>query len=151
MTIEELARALLGAMQQRSSNPLHPVSRNSAVSELNSIVDPISPIEWRRLEVKLEPLFRKAFDQLERWELIESKYGQSETSGYIVLTEKGIAATAKFDYENLRQRRLLVPEMLHPNDRRQLELPVVLPHLRSLPELPHVNVTHSELSFPGWP
>jgi uncharacterized protein (TIGR02391 family) len=117
MTIEELARALLGAMQQRSSNPLHPVSRNSAVSELNSIVDPISPIEWRRLEVKLEPLFRKAFDQLERWELIESKYGQSETSGYIVLTEKGIAATAKFDYENLRQRRLLVPEMLHPKFR----------------------------------
>jgi uncharacterized protein (TIGR02391 family) len=114
MTVEELAFALLGAMQQRRSNPLHPVSRNSAVSELNSIIDPISPMDWRRLEVRLEPLFRKAFDQLERWELIEAKYGQSESSGYIVLTEKGIAATARVDYENLRQRRLLVPEMMHP-------------------------------------
>jgi len=36
----------------------------------------------------------------------------------------------------------------NPRDRRQLELPVVLPHLRLLPGLPHVNVTRSELDLP---
>lgn len=35
-------------------------------------------------------------------------------------------------------------------DRRQLELPVVLPHLRSLPVLPHSNVTHSKLNILGF-
>jgi len=33
-------------------------------------------------------------------------------------------------------------------DRRQLDLPVVLPHLGLLPGLPHVNVTGSELDMP---
>ena len=89
MTREELARALLQAMQQRRNDPTQRTNRESAVSELFSITDEISPMERRRLESKLEPAFRKAFDQLESWELIEPDAGMNGKNGYVVLTDKG--------------------------------------------------------------
>jgi Protein of unknown function (Hypoth_ymh)/IrrE N-terminal-like domain len=49
----------------------------------------------------------------ERWELIEPEAGVNGKNGYVVLTEKGAESDAQVDFENLRQRRLLVPEMLH--------------------------------------
>jgi uncharacterized protein (TIGR02391 family) len=113
MTREELAYALLRSMQQRENHPIQRVNRESAVSELFSLTDVISPMEWRRLETKLEPAFRKAFEQLERWELIEPDAGMNGKNGYVVLTEKGSESNAQVDFENLRQRRLLLPEMLH--------------------------------------
>lgn len=113
MTCEELAQGLLLSMQQRQHHLVERVNRESAVSELFSLTDPISPMEQRRLEARLEPAFRKAFDQLERWELIEPEAGVNGKNGYVVLTEEGAESDAHVDFENLRQRRLLLPEMLH--------------------------------------
>jgi hypothetical protein len=114
LTREDLAYALLRCMQERRGDPIHPVNRDSAVSELFSITDPISPMERRALEKKLNVAFRKAFEQLESWELVEPAEGENGRNGYIVLTEKGITTDAQVDFESLRQRRLLVTEMLHP-------------------------------------
>jgi hypothetical protein len=114
VTQEELARALLRSMQERRGDPIHPVNRDSAVSELFSIADPISPVDRRNLEKKLDTVFRKAFEQLESWELIEPAEGDNGKNGYVVLTEKGVEHEARLDFERLRQRRLLVAEMLHP-------------------------------------
>jgi uncharacterized protein (TIGR02391 family) len=114
LTREDLAYALLRCMQERRGDPIHPVNRDSAVSELFSITDPISPMERRALEKKLNMAFREAFEQLESWELIEPAEGENGKNGYIVLTEKGVKTNARVDFEGLRQRRLLVSEMLHP-------------------------------------
>lgn len=114
LTREDLAYALLRCMQERRGDPIHPVNRDSAVSELFSITDPISPMERRALERKLSAAFRKAFEQLESWELIEPAEGENGKNGFIVLTEKGVNSEALVDFGNLRQRRLLVAEMLHP-------------------------------------
>jgi uncharacterized protein (TIGR02391 family) len=114
MTREELAHALLRSMQERQHHPIQRVNRESAVSELFALTDAISPMERRRLETKLEPAFRKAFEQLERWELIEPEASMNGKNGYLGLTEKGEQSNAQVDFENLRQRRLLLPEMLHP-------------------------------------
>ncbi len=113
---EELAQALLRCMQQRKGDQIHRVNRNSAVSELFSITDPISqnPVERRCLEKKLDTVFRKAFDLLENWEFIEPEGGYNGKNGYVVLTENGAEHEARVDFESLRQRRLLVAEMLHP-------------------------------------
>jgi hypothetical protein len=89
LTREDLAYALLRCMQERRDDPIHPVNRDSAVSELFSITDPISPMERRALERKLNAAFRKAFEQLESWELIEPAEGENGKNGYIVLTKKG--------------------------------------------------------------
>lgn len=113
MTREELACALLRCMQQRRGNPIHPANREGAVSELFSITDSISPMERRTLEKKLNGAFRKAFDQLESWDLIEPAEGDNGKNGYIMLTEKGVKSDARVDFEGLRQRRLLLPEMVH--------------------------------------
>jgi hypothetical protein len=43
------------------------------------------------------------------------------------------------------RRRIKAPKQ---GDRRQLELPVVLPHLGMLPGPPHVNVTGLDLDMP---
>ena len=114
LTREDLAYALLHCMQERRSDPIHPVNRDAAVSELFSITDPISPMDRRALEKKLDTAFRKAFEQLESWELIEPAEGMNGKNGYIVLTEKVVKTDARVDFEGLRQRRLLVAEMLHP-------------------------------------
>lgn len=113
LTREELAYALLRSMQERQHHPVQRVNRESAVSELFSLTGSISPMEQRRLETKLEPAFRKAFEQLEVWDLIEPEPGMNGKNGYMQLTEKGEQSNAQVDFENLRQRRLLVPEMLH--------------------------------------
>src|SRR3984957_197495 len=114
LTRENLAYALLRCMQERRSDPIQPVNRDYAVSELFPITDPISPMDRRALEKKLDAAFRKAFEQLESWDLIEQADGMNGKNGFIVLTEKGVKADAHVDFEGLRQRRLLVAEMLHP-------------------------------------
>jgi hypothetical protein len=57
LTREDLAHALLHCMQERRSDPIHPVNRDSAVSELFSITDPISPMDRRAPEKKLDTAF----------------------------------------------------------------------------------------------
>ena len=89
LTREDLAYALLRCMQERRSDPIHPVNRDSAASELFSITDPIGPMDRRALEKKLNMAFREAFEQLESWELIEPAEGENGKNGYIVLAEKG--------------------------------------------------------------
>ncbi len=51
---------------------------------------------------------------MESWELIGPAAGMNGKNGYIVLTEKGLKTDPQVDFEGLRQRRLLVAEMLHP-------------------------------------
>jgi len=113
LTREDLAYALLRCMQERRGNPIYPINRESAVLELFSITDSISPMDRRALEKKLNVAFRKAFEQLESWDLIEPAEGENGKNGFIELTEKGVKSEARVDFESLRQRRLLVPEMLH--------------------------------------
>jgi uncharacterized protein (TIGR02391 family) len=103
-------------MQIRRSSPLLGLAnRDSAVTELFSVGDPSlpSPVQLRELENKLHRAFRRSFKLLEDWELIEPAEGENGKNGYLVLTEKGINAAAEPNFEAVRQRGLLVPEMLH--------------------------------------
>lgn len=114
LSTPDLAHALLSAMQQPHNNPLRNTNHKDAYRELNTIVDnPLSPMEWRKLEPKLETAFRKAFNQLEEWGLIEPMPGMNGDNGFIQLTDEGVKSIAKVDYEVARQRQLLKPDMLH--------------------------------------
>ena len=116
LTPAELAWAMLEAMRQRKMDPIRGMAnRDAAVTELFRVGDPnaASPILQRQLEKDLRTAFRKGFRQLEEWELIESAEGENGKNGFVMLTEKGVGADARTDFEAVRQRGLLAPEMLH--------------------------------------
>lgn len=116
LTPTELAWAIIEAMQQRRRDPVGGmVNRESAVTELFRIGDPTvpSPMQLRSFERDLRTAFRKSFKLLEEWNLIEPADGENGKNGFLVLTENGISAASPTDFEAVRQRGLLTPEMLH--------------------------------------
>lgn len=116
-TTAELAWAILESMQQRSGHPTEGmVNRNSAVGELFPLGSrqAENPMERRKLEKELERAFRSAFDLLEEWQLIEPAEGVNGKNGYLALTEEGASSADRTDFESIRHRALLMPEMLHP-------------------------------------
>lgn len=67
------------------------------------------------LRERLERNFRRGFDTLERDGLIEPASGMNGANGFVVLTPEGRSAAANpVDFEMVRVRARLIPEMLHP-------------------------------------
>jgi uncharacterized protein (TIGR02391 family) len=116
LTPTELAWAILDVMQKRRRDPVRGmVNRDSAVTEMFRVGDPTLPSSMglRTLEKDLRAAFRKSFKLLEEWDLIEPADGENGKNGFLVLTERGMTTIATIDFEAIRQRGLLVPEMLH--------------------------------------
>ncbi|MFN3624934.1 MAG: TIGR02391 family protein [Hyphomicrobium sp.] len=71
--------------------------------------------EMQRIRETLERNFRRAFDALERADLIEPALGMNGQQGAMVLTGEGkTAAENPLDFDVVRVRARLVPDMLHP-------------------------------------
>jgi uncharacterized protein (TIGR02391 family) len=71
--------------------------------------------QMQDLRERLERNFRRAFNTLKRDRLIEPASGMNGTNGFVVLTAEGRQAAEKpVDFEMVRVRKRLVPEMLHP-------------------------------------
>jgi hypothetical protein len=78
--------------------------------------DNLRPREMQELRERLERNFRRAFDVLEQNRLIEPASGMNGTNGFVVLTPEGEqAAEAPIEFDLVRVRARLVPEMLHRN------------------------------------
>lgn len=115
LTTAELARALLEAMRERALDPTAGMAnRDFAVTELFSLDANVDPMRRRQIEKDLGSSFRAAFKLLDEWELIEPADGTNGKNGYVTLTEKGRASQERVDFDEVRQRSLLAPEMLHP-------------------------------------
>ena len=116
MTADELAWAMLEAMQQRARIPTNSKAYRDAANELFDISDPPpqNPVQHRDLKKKLDSALKRGFKRLEEWDFIEPDDGIGGDSSYLVLTEQGAKADGKVDFERVRQRNLLSAEMLHP-------------------------------------
>jgi hypothetical protein len=114
----ELQLAILNAMAERARTPTGGMAnRHQSAAEVinHAAMHGNLPFkEKRELEKRLERNFRRAFDTLERSELIEPASGINGTNGFVVLTPEGQkAAECPVDFELVRTRKRLVPEMLH--------------------------------------
>ncbi len=117
LTPEELARALLEDMQARAQDPVGGMAMRYALGA--ALVTPAIYGSIRRTPRELKTLLdkagRDAYALLERCDLIESDVGINGMNGYVLLTPKGKTTTELVDFERVRVRGLLKPEMLHPS------------------------------------
>lgn len=115
----ELQQAILNAMAERARTPTGGMAnRHQPAAEIinhAAMHDNLPYKEMQELRERLERNFRRAFDTLERNLLIEPASGMNGTQGFVVLTPEGRnAAEHPVDFEMVRVRARLVPEMLHP-------------------------------------
>jgi len=123
MTKEELASALLEDMQARLQNPINSMAnRNHVGTNLFAVGAFYSSngAVVHDLANRIDKADRDAFALLEKWELAEPDADMNGRNGYMVLTEKGKAATDRTDFERIRVRGLLREEMLHPRLQGQI-------------------------------
>ena len=121
----ELQLAILNAMAERARTPTGGMAnRNQPAAELNhhaAMAGNLSHVELRDLQQRLERAFRRAFDSLEQNRLIEPASGLNGHNGYVVLTPEGVEASKQpIDFDAVRIRALLRPEMLHAKLRDRL-------------------------------
>jgi uncharacterized protein (TIGR02391 family) len=115
----ELQRAILGAMAERARSPGGGMAnRHQPAAEVihhAAMQDNLPFPEMQVLRERLVRNFRRAFDALEKNDLIEPAPGANGHNGFIVLTPEGKQVADKpVDFERVRIRARLVPEMLHP-------------------------------------
>jgi uncharacterized protein (TIGR02391 family) len=120
----ELQQATLGAMVERARAPGGGMANRHqpAVEVINhaAMHDNIPFQKLHELRERLDRKFRRAFDALERLDLIEPAPGPNGHNGFVVLTPEGQRAAEKpVDFERVRVRAWLVPEMLHPKLRNK--------------------------------
>lgn len=115
----ELQRAILTAMAERERDRTGGMANVQlpAVEVVNhaAIHDNMPHAQLQPLRERLERNFRRAFETLERDRLIEPASGSNGANGFVVLTPEGRqAASNPVDFQVVRIRARLVPEMLHP-------------------------------------
>jgi uncharacterized protein (TIGR02391 family) len=117
MPEEVLARAILDAMKVRERHPTDGMAnRNTLPVELFNHAISTGAVQphQRALQDQLERSCRRALDYLDRNRLIEPAPGMNGANGYVLLTPEGRALNNPVDFDQLRTRAWLRPEMLHP-------------------------------------
>jgi uncharacterized protein (TIGR02391 family) len=114
----ELQRAILSAVAERARTPGGGMAnRHQPAAEVihAAMQDNLPYPKMQELRERLDRNFRRAFDALEKNDLIEPAPGANGYHGFIVLTPEGKQiADRPVDFERVRIRARLVPEMLHP-------------------------------------
>jgi uncharacterized protein (TIGR02391 family) len=106
---------MLGRSRDRTAGM---VNRHQPAAEITNHASAIENVPYqarRELSELLERNFRRAFDALENVRLIEPAPGMNGANGFLVLTPEGTrAAEQPLDFEMVRVRARLLPDMLHP-------------------------------------
>lgn len=115
----DLQRAILNAMAERARDRTGGmVNLHQPAAEIINHAAAIENLpyqERQELSARLERNFRRAFDALQQTGLIEPALGMNGANGFMVLTPEGKkAAEEPLDFELVRIRRRLLPDMLHP-------------------------------------
>jgi hypothetical protein len=110
----DLQRAILNAILERSKDRTGGiVNRHQPAAEIINHLTAMGDLQWQQrksLSETLERNPRRAFDALERANLIEPDFGMNGAQGAVILTADGKSAAAnRHDHDLTRIRNYLLP------------------------------------------